>query len=1113
MSTLSTEHRRALEKAVIDARNIGETAAKAALGALAVGRAKADSHMTAEQRQFRNHLRARSRQLGDRRHANDTHEIGHLVHECAYEHWHRMLFARFLAENNLLIEPDAGMAISLDECKELAKEEKTDLWTLAGRYAQRMLPQIFRADDPLLQVRLAREHELKLEKILDRLPAAVFTATDSLGWCYQFWQSERKDEVNKSGNKIGADELPAVTQLFTEDYMVDFLLDNTLGAWWTGRLLAQDGELLAAAASEDECRRRVALPGCDWSYLRFVKDKKAGWTPAAGTFDGWPESAKELEYMDPCCGSGHFLVAMFDRLVALRTAAEDLSQREATDAVIHDNIHGLEIDPRCTQIAAFNLALAAWKYAGHAELPAVNIACSGLEVRGTKADWVALVPENGYEMEQLYALFKDAPTLGSLINPQKQAEFELAGRDFKELQARIIQGLEGSRKDRDFDGEELGVTAQGLTGAFRLLTKRYHLVATNVPYLGRGKQDEILKDYCNNAHPHAKADLATCVVERCRDLCTRGGTTALVSTQYWLFLTTYKRLRVNLLETCTWDLVSRLGPGAFETISGEVVNVALLVLTAATPTPSREFRGMDVSSKPSPPEKAHGLHEDQFLAINQKHQLANPNSKLVLDSLSSAPPLEDVAIVSEGLHTGDYPRFGRKFWELENVDSGWAFQQGGATTGAFCSGMEHVLFWENGEGELIDFVRERLGTEIVTQWIKGYQVWGKCGVAVGMMSDMKAAIYLGALFTHGICAIVPKETKYSDAIRAFCESDKFCKEVRKLDQKVCAARDSVAKVPFDTLVWQGEAKKKYPRGLPKPHSDDPTQWLFSGDPKGAIAELQVAVARLLGYQWPRQTGSTFPDCPSLKSDELEKLADEDGIVCIPSVRGEPSASDRLLAVLTKCGIKPDRDLDEWLRNSFFDEHCQLYHQRPFIWHVWDGRKHNGFHALVNYHKLADGAKGRRLLEKLTHAYLGDWITRQKAGVKDGEEGAEERLAAALALQERLEAIIAGEPPYDIFVRWKPLAKQALGWEPDINDGVRMNIRPCMADDIPGGKKGAGVLRVAPKVKWTKDRGKEPERPKDEYPWFWEDGEFTGNRVNDIHLDHDTKREARVKASS
>ncbi|MGC9454630.1 MAG: SAM-dependent DNA methyltransferase, partial [Phycisphaerae bacterium] len=270
MPTLASDLRNKLERVVIEARDVAEAGARAALEALAVHHYEPYKHMQPEQRQLRNHLRARARQLGDRQDRTGRLTIDHLVTECAYEHWHRMLFARFLAENDLLIEPEMGVAMSLSEAEELAKEQGEDVWVFASRCAQRMLPQIFRPDDPLLQIGFATEHMVELERLLDSLPAAVFTASDALGWVYQFWQSSRKQQVNASGEKIGADELPAVTQLFTEPYMVEFLIHNTLGAWWAGKkLTTEDTE---NAETEEELRKKLALPGVGWEYLRFVRD-------------------------------------------------------------------------------------------------------------------------------------------------------------------------------------------------------------------------------------------------------------------------------------------------------------------------------------------------------------------------------------------------------------------------------------------------------------------------------------------------------------------------------------------------------------------------------------------------------------------------------------------------------------------------------------------------------------------------------------------------------------------------------------------------------------------------------------------------------------------------
>ena len=155
MTSLASELRSKLERTVIQARDAAEDGARMALEALAVHYHEPYGHMSAEDRKLRNHLRARARQLGDRLDAKSGKQsIEHLVRECAYEHWHRMLFARFLAENNLLIEPEYKVPVTLEECEELAKEENTDQWILASRFAQQMLPQIFRPDDPLLQVKL-----------------------------------------------------------------------------------------------------------------------------------------------------------------------------------------------------------------------------------------------------------------------------------------------------------------------------------------------------------------------------------------------------------------------------------------------------------------------------------------------------------------------------------------------------------------------------------------------------------------------------------------------------------------------------------------------------------------------------------------------------------------------------------------------------------------------------------------------------------------------------------------------------------------------------------------------------------------------------------------------
>jgi hypothetical protein len=638
-SPLTTALRDQLRKTITAARREGEAGARRALEALAVARPKPHDPMTPGERELRNRLRAHGRQLGDARDTSSGEQsIERLVHEVAYEHWHRMLFARFLAENGLLIEPESGVAITLDECEELAREQGEDPHAMAARFSQEALPQIFRVGDPVLELQLAPETQVTLERLLDGLSREVFTADDSLGWTYQFWQSERKEEINASGVKIGADELPAVTQLFTEHYMVQFLFHNTIGAWHAGKVLEANPDLAETARSEEELRRAVRLKaqgGYDFVSLRFVRERRAGdddnnptgpWRPAAGVFEGWPTTAKELKVLDPCCGSGHFLVEGFELLVRLRMDEEGLGLEDAIRAVLAENLHGLEIDQRCTQIAAFNLALAAWKLAGQPiELPPLNIACSGLAPNASKEEWLALAEEaaraggmpadrNLYGVDEsllsarlkgdladLFDLFEKAPVLGSLIDPGGSKGTLYQG-DLALLQPALAAAFGGWAGV--IEQVERGVAAQGMARAAGILSGRYHSVVTNVPFLARSKQTETMREFCANNHPFAKAELATCMLNRCLVFAGNSGAVAVVTPHNWQFLGTYSSFREDLLTGKTWCLVAHLGPAAFQEMNWWAAKTALTILSCEIPDHDWAIAGIDLLEHKRTEEKA-----------------------------------------------------------------------------------------------------------------------------------------------------------------------------------------------------------------------------------------------------------------------------------------------------------------------------------------------------------------------------------------------------------------------------------------------------------------------------------------------------------------------------
>ncbi len=1413
MQPLEKTLRNQLERTVKDARDIAEDAAKASLDQLGVGESAPFAHLSETDRDLRRRLRIHGRQLGDTLNGGKIQTMDRLIDEVAYEHWHRMLFARFLAENNLLMYPDPmdPVPVTLEECEDLAIDEgAANGWELAARYAARMLPQIFRNDSPVFELTLPPEHQQKLEKRIADLPVAVFTASDSLGWVYQFWQAKRKDAVNASEVKIGARELPAVTQLFTEPYMVSFLLDNSLGAWWAARRLTEVD--LKNVGSEEELRQKASIPGVPLEYLRFVKveaassrfkkedeassrlkeigylkkedtlsilsgnlphwrqesvtyfvtfrtadsipqeklkawqvekeawlkqhpephdektkkefyekfpnriqkwldqgygecllkkpeyktivenaiahfdgerydldefvvmpnhvhavltpknshelstiihswksftatqinkrEKRSGafwqkesfdhivrnpeqlkrirdyirnhsvymesgsgfqpfekkrqdaastvWTPAAGTFDPWPDQLSQLKILDPCCGSGHFIVAVFQMLVPMRMEMEGLTAREAVDAVLRENIHGLEIDKRCVELAAFALALAAWKYpdaGGYRVLPELNIACSGLSVSVSRTEWEKLAGDDGKlrtALVGLYEEFKNAPVLGSLIDPVRTAVAKLVAWDG--LADAVEKALKKNSRD---EAREAGVVAHGLARAARILAGRYQWVITNVPYLARGKQSEALRNFCGKNYPEAKNDLATVFLDRCLELCGKveaassrfhTGTVSVVLPQNWLFLTSYKKFREKLLTNDTWHLIARLGPQAFQTPMWDF-NVQLITLSrgrveaASSRLQSRRgfqsldkkrqdaastlIRGLDVSEPRTAEEKAAGLLTGEIKSVAQARQLENPDNAIILSESSEHSLLKDSADGLAGILNGDSPRFQRQFWEFDVKGEYFVYQQGTVIETIHFGGLDKVIEYDDENGHIrlpADFRRERLHDSDQ----RGNSAWGKWGVAISEMRVLPSALYIGNKFDSNIGVVLPKKADTLSALWCYCSDSSYNDDVRLIDQKLNVTNATLVKVPFDLDHWTRVAAEKYPNGLPKPYTDDPTQWIFHGHPCGSVVwdeekkqleiastlrtdatVLQIALTRLLGYRWPaelesrsgfqpldkkrqdaastlenkRQDGASTMELSDEQQewvnrcDALLPYADEDGIVCIPPVRGEAGASDRLLnllaaaygdawsgdilAALLKSADHAGKPLETWLRDKFFIQHCKLFHHRPFIWHIWDGLR-DGFAALVNYHKL-----DHKLLETLIYTYLGDWISRQKQDIASHVDGAQEKLDAAETLKKKLELILEGESPYDIFVRWKPIDQQPMGWNPDLNDGVRLNIRPFMT--VPDvGKRGAGVLRDKPNIHWKKDRGKDVPSA----PWYHLGPQYGGNngdRINDHHL--------------
>lgn len=618
----------------------------------------------------------------------------------------------------------------------------------------------------------------------------------------------------------------------------------------------------------------------------------------------------------------------------------------------------------------------------------------------------------------------------------------------------------------------LGNTVDDVVAAADLLGRSYTLVATNVPYLGSQLQSEDLRAYIRDEFPHAGGELGAAFVLRWAAPSSASTHICAVVPGQLGFLRSFGDFRKDLIEQASVKMYCALGSRAFREIQGEVVQPALIGVGA--PGASAAALSVSTVDEVSLEDKARTLRDGRFALIDPESWRANKGIAFSATVQAVTTRLSAVSTGAEGLSTGDNGRFVRHFWEVDFDGVRWAGIQGAPTATAPYAGLEFVVRWDGGAGPLVESDGAR---------IQGLNHLNERGVLIGRMSTFRCAVYLGGLFDKSCVIAVPRKPDDLAAIWAFAESGELERAVRAIDTKVGASTAIVLNAAFDVEKWRAVAVGSQ---IPRAEVADPTQWLFRGNISGSTYPLQVAAARLLGYRWRDQ-----------RPDVLDRYADADGIAALVSLPGEPDLTTRLRELLSAgygsewssalerklvidAGGKGGR-LEDWLRDGFFAQHVKLFDNRPFLWHIWDGRK-DGFAAIVNYHKL-----DRRTLEKLTFTSLGSWIDRQKHETRAERPGADARLAAAEDLQRRLQLILEGEPPYDVYVRWKEMAGQPIGWEPDVDDGVRLNIRPFVTAD---------VLRSKVNVHWRKDRGTNP------------DG---SERHNDLHPTLEERRAARREA--
>lgn len=400
-------------------------------------------------------------------------------------------------------------------------------------YTELLMPDDLMSDNSILA--LTRE----------ALPQEVAAGgVEVIGWLYQFYISEKKDEV--MGKTVKTEDIPAATQLFTPDWIVRYLVQNSLGRLW---LLNHPDSKLA-----EEMEYYIPATEQDNDFLEV-------------------KSPEELKICDPCCGSGHMLTYAFDLLVKIYEEA-GYAPREIPSLILKNNLFGVEIDTRAGELAAFALTMKAREYDNRflqrQETPKPNIcvlqnmAFSDHECN----EYLKFVGRDLFtsELQKTLQQFDKADCFGSLIIPQ------LADP------GAVLTELEGHAAPEQLELDSIHKRVLAVLRQAEYLAPRYHVVVTNPPYMGGGGMNADLKSFAGKKYPDSKSDLFAMFIERCLKLAKPHGTIGMITMQSWMFLSSFEKLRGKLLSEDTILTMAHLGARAFDSIGGEVVQTTAFTM-------------------------------------------------------------------------------------------------------------------------------------------------------------------------------------------------------------------------------------------------------------------------------------------------------------------------------------------------------------------------------------------------------------------------------------------------------------------------------------------------------------------------------------------------------
>lgn len=501
-----------------------------------------------------------------------------------------------------------------------------------------------------------------------------------IGWLYQYYNTEPKDKVFadlKKNIKISAQAIPAATQLFTPDWIVRYMVENSLGRLWAeGHGKPDDADwkyYLDEAEQEDPVKAEIEKIRAEYKNIQ-------------------PENIKII---DPCMGSGHILVYAFDVLIDIYRSC-GWGERDAAKSILRNNLYGLDIDRRAYQLAYFAVMMKARQYNRRICSPEnqPNLA-NFADVMGADTDMLS------GSIRRFAEQFAFADTYGSLMTVTAPADIDTAFSDFMPT-----LGL----NMRQFDM---------MMKIYKILSQKYDVVCTNPPYMGGSGMNAKLSEFVKSKFPDSKSDLFACFIEKCGQLAKPHGFYAMITQHAFMFLSSYENLRKKLMQKTTVNM-AHLGARAFDEIGGEVVQTTAFVMTGHI----KDYKGTYarlVDTVGENEKRDLFLSGDKRFAAKQENFSKIPGmpvaywvSEAVNRCFEKGLKFDEFASPKQGIKTADKDRFLRFWHEINyerssifdsNIDKWFPCNKGGAFR-KWYGNNEYVVNWENDGYEICNFKDE-----------------------------------------------------------------------------------------------------------------------------------------------------------------------------------------------------------------------------------------------------------------------------------------------------------------------------------------------------------------------------------------------------------------------